>query len=179
MKKILAIAALCFTSLLAHAQYENTKIKVGQKAPELSFTDPDGKKLSLKEISKGRIVLLDFWASWCGPCRRANPAVVAMYKKYSDKKFPKAKKGFTIVSVSLDQKKEAWLQAIKNDGLVWPFHMSDLGGWKSQAAMIYGTEFIPQSFLIDADGNIIGKYTIVEEAEKDVEKLQKGEAVGK
>jgi thiol-disulfide isomerase/thioredoxin len=177
MKKIIAIATLCLTVITAHGQYENTKIKVGQKAPELSFTDPDGKKLSLKEINKGRIILLDFWASWCGPCRRASPEVVAMYKKYSEQKFPQAKKGFTVVSVSLDQKKEAWIQAIKNDGLVWPFHMSDLGGWKSQPAVIYGTEFIPQSFLIDASGTIIGKYTNIEEAVKDLEKLQKGEAV--
>ncbi len=171
MKKLILLLLLAFGIHTANAQYENTKIKVGQKAPELAFSDPEGKPLKLSEINKGRVVLLDFWASWCGPCRRASPEVVALYKKYSEKKFPKAKKGFTVVSVSLDQKKEAWIQAIKNDGLTWPYHMSDLGGWKSQPAAIYGTEFIPQSFLLDEKGNIVGKYTQIEEVSKDIDKL--------
>ena len=173
MKRLILFLFLACTVQLSYAQYENTKMKVGQKAPDLSFSDPDGKPMKLSEINKGRVILLDFWASWCGPCRRANPEVVALYKKYSTRKFPKAKKGFTVVSVSLDQKKEAWIQAIKNDGLIWPYHMSDLGGWSSQAAKIYGLEFIPQSFLLDEKGNIIGKYTQIEEIEKDIEKLTK------
>jgi thiol-disulfide isomerase/thioredoxin len=174
MKKLFLLFLLAFGMHTANAQYENTKIQVGQKAPDLAFSDPDGKPLKLSEINKGRVVLLDFWASWCGPCRRASPEVVALYKKYSDKKFPKAKKGFTVVSVSLDQKKDAWIQAIKNDNLSWPYHMSDLGGWKSAPAAVYGTEFIPQSFLIDEKGTIVGKYTQIEDVDKDIEKLMKG-----
>jgi hypothetical protein len=101
----------------------------------------------------------------------ANPDLVKFYKKYSAKKFKKAKKGFTIVSVSLDKNKEPWMQAIEKDGLIWPFHMSDLGGWQSKAAAIYGVMFVPQAFLIDANGVVIGKYNRAEDCVKDLEKL--------
>jgi thiol-disulfide isomerase/thioredoxin len=154
----------------ANAQYSNEKIKAGQKAPELVYAMPDGKMLKLSSITKGRIVLLDFWASWCGPCRRASPGLVAMYNRYKDKKFKGAKKGFTIVSVSMDQKKEPWLAAIEKDSLYWPHHMSDLGGWQSAPAVAYGVGYIPQAFLIGPDGNIIGLYNFAEEAEAELAK---------
>lgn len=155
------------------AQYENTAIKVGMKAPEIKLTDPNGKAMSLTEISKGRVVLLDFWASWCGPCRRASPEVVAIYNKYKDAKFNAAKNGFTVVSVSLDKSKENWVAAIQQDGLVWPYHMSDLGFWQSKAAEIYGIQYIPQAFLIGADGKIVAKYNIASQAAGDIDKLVK------
>jgi len=164
---VLALAAVCTFS--AKAQYENTTIKVGQVAPELSFNTPEGKTLSLKTVAKGQYVLLDFWASWCGPCRAANPTVVAMYNKYKSAKFKNAK-GFTIFSVSLDKNKDSWVAAIKKDGLVWPNHVSDLGGWQSQPASTYGIQYIPQAFLIGPDGKIIGKYNDATEAAKDLAK---------
>lgn len=173
MKKIFATLLLALSVQLAHAQYENTKIQVGQKAPELAFMNPKGETLQLSKINKDHVVLLDFWASWCGPCRRSSPALVAAYKKYSTKKFKDAKKGFTVVSVSLDQKKDAWIAAIQKDGLSWDYHMSDLGGWGSKAAEIYGVQFIPQTFLISADGKILGKYQSIEEATMDIDKLVK------
>ena len=172
MKKILITLLLACGLHVAFAQ-ENEKIQIGQRAPELEFNGPDGQPVKLSEINKGRIVWLDFWASWCGPCRRANPALVAAYKKYSQEKFAHAKKGFTVVSVSLDQKKEPWIQAIKDDGLEWPYHMSDLGGWQSKAAAIYGVQFVPQGFLLDENGKVLAKYMTIEQAEADIEKLIK------
>jgi thiol-disulfide isomerase/thioredoxin len=175
MKNILATIGLALSvAFSANAQYENTKITVGQKAPELAFSTPEGKKIALSEINKGRYVLLDFWASWCGPCRRANPGLVKMYKEYSDKKFKNAKNGFTVVSVSMDKDKEKWINAIKSDNLSWPYHMSDLVDWNTGncvPANTYGVQFIPQGFLIDPNGKIIGKYGSAEAAEEDLKKF--------
>ena len=171
MKKILATLALAVSIISANAQYSNDFIKIGQKAPDLAYANPQGKTLKLSEINKGTYVLLDFWASWFGPCRHANPGLVNMYKEYSGKKFRGATKGFTVVSVSLDKSKEAWVNAIQQDHLSWPNHMSDLGYWQSQAAAAYGIQSIPQAFLIDPQGKIIGKYQAAEEAEGDIRKL--------
>ena len=127
---------------------------IGTKATELNYKDPNGKLISLSSL-KGNIVLLDFWASWCGPCRRNNPAVVALYNQYQGKKWVKGVKGFTVYSVSLDQNAEAWKQAIKQDGLVWANHVSDLNGWNSEGAQKYGIRSIPQTVLIDETGYVI------------------------
>ncbi len=174
MKKIITTLALAIGVICsASAQYENTTIKIGQKAPELSFPNPSGKTLKLSEINKGRFVLLDFWASWCGPCRHANPGLVKMYKEYSTKKFKGAKNGFTVVSFSLDIAKESWVNAIAADGLSWPYHMSDLNPrqWQSAACPLYGLQYIPQAFLIDPNGKIVGKYGTAEQAQEDIAKL--------
>lgn len=175
MKKLILTLALSLGVIIsANAQYENNKIQIGQKAPDLSLTSPDGKSLKLSEINKGRYVLLDFWASWCGPCRKANPGLVRMYKEYSNKKFKGAKNGFTVVSVSMDKNKDSWVKAIKQDDLCWPYHMSDLVDWntgKCVPANTYGIQYIPQGFLIDPQGKIVGKYMAAEEAEKDIKNL--------
>jgi len=130
-------------------------LNVGQKAPELAFSNPSGKTITLSSL-KGHMVLIDYWASWCGPCRRENPAVVAAYKKYQSAKF-KSAKGFKIYSVSLDQDKNRWMNAIKQDKLEWSEHVSDLKGWKSAAAAQYKVNSIPASWLIDENGIIVAK----------------------
>ena len=121
---------------------------VGTKATELSYKDPNGKEISLSSL-KGNIILLDFWASWCGPCRQENPNVVKVYQQFHSK-------GFEILGVSLDRTKDDWLKAIKDDNLTW-LHVSDLQYWQSAAARLYGVNAIPQSFLLDKDGKIIAK----------------------
>lgn len=130
------------------AQQSSAVIKVGQPAPDISLPGPDGKVRSLSSL-KGKVVLLDFWASWCRPCRMANPHVVEVYNKYKGQ-------GFDVFSVSLDRpgQKDAWVAAIKQDGLVWDSHVSDLQFWNSAPAGVYGVRSIPSTFLIDRNGNI-------------------------
>ncbi|MBC7774901.1 MAG: TlpA family protein disulfide reductase [Phycisphaerae bacterium] len=128
---------------------EGEAITVGMPAPDISLPDPSGKVHSLSSM-KGKVVLLDFWASWCGPCRKANPHVVEIYNKYKGK-------GFDVFSVSLDKEdgKQKWIDAIKQDGLVWGNHVSDLKFWDSAPAAVYGVRSIPKTFLIGKDGKIV------------------------
>ncbi len=140
---------------LVKANYLNFKAKHDEMAfllpgkEALDFMQPkiDGKPLRLSDL-KGKVVLLDFWASWCGPCRRENPNVVKIYEKYKDA-------GFTVMSVSLDKDKNAWQAAIKTDNLSWPNHVSDLKAWSNEAAQLYKVTGIPFTVLIDKEGKII------------------------
>ena len=141
-------------------------IQPGQPAPDLTLTNPEGETVSLSDL-KGQVVLLDFWAAWCGPCRRENPNVVKVYNKYKDQ-------GFNIFSVSLDgindaqaarlspedmeraqeSQRQKWVAAIEQDGLLWDNHGSELRQWSSESTAKYGVRAIPATFLIDRDGNI-------------------------
>lgn len=125
----------------------NASVAVGKPAPEIALPSLSGEILSLSSL-KGKVVLLDFWASWCGPCRKENPNVVKVYNKY-------ASKGFDVFSVSLDENKSAWETAIKKDGLIWKNHVSDLGGWRSSVVPLYEIESIPFPVLIDKEGKIV------------------------
>ncbi|HAR37871.1 MAG TPA: hypothetical protein DCS09_04450 [Porphyromonadaceae bacterium] len=125
-------------------------IGIGKKAPDFTQNDPDGNPVSLSDFS-GKYLLLDFWASWCGPCRQENPNLVKAYAAYKDK-------GFEILGVSLDNQdgKEAWLNAIKKDGLTWT-QVSDLNSWNNEVARSYGVRAVPQSYLIDPQGIIVAQ----------------------
>ncbi len=134
----------------------------GSEVPDLIGSAPSGETLKLSDL-RGKVVLIDFWASWCGPCRKENPNVVRMYQKYADK-------GFEIFGVSLDNNKERWERAIADDQLTWP-HISDLKHWKSEHAALYGVRSIPDTLLIDAEGKIIARNLRGAELERALEKI--------
>jgi thiol-disulfide isomerase/thioredoxin len=138
------------------------RTSVGSFAPEIAVSDPEGNPIKLSDL-KGKVVLIDFWAAWCKPCRMENPNVLRMYNKFKNK-------GFEIFGVSLDRDKEAWLQAIKEDKLTWK-HGSELQFWQSSFVPVYSLDGIPMTYLVDAEGRIIAKGLRGEELEKKLEEV--------
>ena len=140
MKNVIVLALL----LLSVAT--NAQVKVGQSAPEISLPGTNGNIINLSSL-KGKVVLIDFWASWCGPCRRANPSVVKLYEKYKDK-------GFEVFGVSIDSKKNGWLKAIEHDKIKYT-QVNDKDGWNAATAAKYGVDAIPATFLLNKEGVIV------------------------
>ncbi len=144
----LALPNSSYTAEFSGKVSQMQKLARGSQAPEINLASTEGKNIPLSSL-KGKYVLIDFWAAWCGPCRKENPNLVKLYAKYKDK-------GFEIYGVSLDNNKEAWLKAIQDDKLTW-LHVSDLQRWDSPVAKLYNIEGIPNSYLIDPQGVIIEK----------------------
>jgi thiol-disulfide isomerase/thioredoxin len=157
-RSLIIISLLCLLSFGMFAFYHPARTigtNVGDTAPDIQLNNTQGKPLKLSSL-KGKYVILDFWASWCGPCRRANPALVKTYKAFSAKNFENGN-GLAIYSVSLDKDKDAWLNAIKTDKLEWKDHVCDFTGWRSTTAATYGVESIPTNFVLDGDGKIVAR----------------------
>jgi len=150
------------TGALAKELERAKQLMVGGEAPNFTQPTPEGVDLNLHDL-RGKVVLVDFWASWCGPCRRENPHVVGLYNRYKEE-------GFEILGVSLDRKKEAWLAAIEKDGLTWQ-HVSDLKGWSNAVAKSFGVSSIPHTILLDKDGKIIARGLRGEALKRKLEEL--------
>ena len=142
-------------------QFNNNKSGI-ISAPEIVLSNPTGQRLSLSSL-RGKVVLIDFWASWCGPCRKENPNLVAVYNKYNQR-------GFTVYSVSLDTDKEAWKRAIKADGLIWNTHVSDLLQWNTPLIKMYNFNSIPHTVLVNKKGTIVGVNLRGNELQNQIEK---------
>ena len=159
MKKVFFFISILLSTIIAVAQP-----KIGEQSPDIALPDVNGAVQKLSDL-KGKVVLIDFWASWCGPCRRANPGLVELYSKYKSK-------GFEIYGVSIDDKKDAWKKAIAADKITWK-QVNEAGGWDAPIALKWKLEQIPASFLLDQQGKVIALDPGKDDIEAQLKKLLK------
>lgn len=170
-KTVLAIVLLLAAAL--HFSFQPTSktgFDVGDKVPEIKLPGTDGRFIALSSL-KGKLVLIDFWAAWCVPCRNENPNLVLAYNKFKQVKF-KNGEGFEIYSISLDNQKEAWLKAIEKDNLYWKSHVSELMYWNDKTTKLFGINIIPYNLLIDGDGVILARNLIGTDSTSGSSKLE-------
>ena len=168
MKKALTIFTFLVTLILSGSAQMPAP---GDKAPDIVQNSLTGEKIALSSL-KGKMVLVDFWASWCAPCRKESPFLVSAYNEFKDTEFRNGN-GFTILSVSLDKNRLAWKKAVEDDGMIWPYHVSDLKGWRNEAAKTYHVRSVPSNFLIDGNGVIVGVNLRGPALESKLKKLRK------
>jgi len=172
MRGLVSLLALIILGVLSYMFYvnsRNNKIYVGSLAPAISLMTADGEMFHSKSLL-GKIVILDFWASWCAPCRKANAGLLRVYNKYKNAKFNNAD-GLVIVMVSLDDKEDYWKAGIAKDSLQNFIHVSDLRTWKNEAAIAYGINSIPANFVINANGYVVNKMMDERELDLTLKKL--------
>ena len=172
-KKTTALSIFLILMTLTGFRTLSQELKKGDQAPEIQQQLVSGKEFKLSDL-RGQLVLIDFWAAWCKPCRKANPEIVELYKEYKNEEFENGT-GLEIVSISLDFKREMWTSAIEQDNLTWPYHLGGESGWKNPAVKKYNVSSIPTSFLVDGDGMIIGANLRGDELEKILRKYRKRE----
>lgn len=162
MNKVLNILlVLLVIGYAGYYFYKMPKFKNGQKAPQFESELMDGNTFELKDL-EGKYVLIDFWGSWCGPCRRENPKIVALYNKYNKAVFNDAS-GFEVVSIGVENREKSWKNAITKDGLKWKYHIAQMDRFKSPIVSKYGVKEIPTKYLLNEKGEIIGVNLSAEE----------------
>ncbi len=177
MKKKLTIILTLFIfltiNLVAQKKVNLEGIEIGKMAPEIELPDTEGEVMKLSQL-KGKIVLINFWAAWCAPCRKKAPELVELLNNYQDSDFDDGETGFMIFSVSLDRNEIAWKNSIEKDGIGDFLNVGDMKGWKSSAATTYNIKSIPSSVLLDGEGKIIAINLSPKDLSKKLKRMEKG-----